>query len=232
MIDVFLTAQAIPFSIALCIVAGLFILEIISLLLGGTIMAIGSDAPDVDLDIDADFDIDIDVDADLDFDVEPDLDVVTATDVAPSGLIGWLGLKEVPFMIWFITFLTVFGLTGLVLLSLGATVGFTLPLFVTVPVSVVSAVWWTKFIAAIVATIMPKTESTAMSARHLGGHHGTITQGTARRGHPAEAKIKDRHGNIHYLRVEPLDDDAEIAQGTDVHIIRKRNGTLFVMALN
>lgn len=228
MIDVFLTPQAVPFSIALCVVAGLFILEIISLLLGSSLLAIGSDAPDVDLDLDADFDIDLD--ADVDF--EPDLDAAQTADMAPSGLFGWLGLKDVPFMIWFVTFLTVFGLTGLVLLSLSAGLGFGLPLFVTVPAGFVSAVWWTRFVSAIVAAIMPKTESTAMSVRHLGGHHGTITQGTARRGHPAEAKIKDRHGNIHYLRVEPLDDDAEIPQGTDVHVMRKRNGTLFVMAIN
>lgn len=210
MIEAFLTPDAYPFSIALCVVLGLFILELISLILGGSIMAIGSDAPDVDLDI------------------EPDLD----TDVSgsPAGVLGWLGIGEVPFLIWLVSFLTVFGLSGLFLLTVAGTVtDLTPPLAVTVPIAIGAATYCARFIARIVATIMPKTESSAMRTRFLGGHHGTITQGTARRGSPAEAKIKDRHGNTHYLRVEPLEDDVEIPQGADVHVIRKRDGMFFVV---
>ncbi|MGB0534615.1 MAG: OB-fold-containig protein, partial [Paracoccaceae bacterium] len=65
--------------------------------------------------------------------------------------------------------------------------------------------------------------------RFLGGHRGVITQGTATRGHPAEAKIKDRHDNIHYLRVEPLEDDGVFPQGSDVTLIRKRGDKFFVI---
>jgi len=225
MIDVFLTPQAYPYSIALCVVAGLFILEIIALILGSSIMAIGSDAPDVEIDLDADFDIDVD----LDVDIDPEIDIAPDADIAPSGLLGWLGLSNVPFLIWLVSFLTIFGLSGLILLSAGATMGITLPLVVTLPAAFIVAAYCTRFIAAIVAAIMPKTESSAMKTRFLGGHHGVISQGTARRGKPAEAKIKDRHGNTHYLRVEPLDDDAEIPQGADVHVIRKRDGMFFVV---
>ncbi|MEL6840653.1 MAG: YqiJ family protein [Pseudomonadota bacterium] len=224
MIEAFLTPQAYPFSIALCVVLGLFLLEIISLILGGSIMAIGSDAPDVDLDLDADFDIDIDADADLD--IEADVNA----GAAPAGLLGWLGIGEVPVLIWLVSFLTIFGLTGLVILNTGAALtGLTIPLAISVPLATAVAIYCARFIARVVATIMPKTESTAMRARFLGGHHGTITQGTAKRGSPAEAKIKDRHGNIHYLRVEPLEDDVEIPQGRDVHVIRKRDGMFFVV---
>lgn len=226
MIEAFLTPNAYPFSIALCVVLGLFILELISLLLGGSIMAIGSDAPDVDLDLDADFDIDLDVDADLD--IEPDLD--TEIGGGPTGVLGWLGIGEVPFLIWLVSFLTIFGLTGLLTLNVGnAITGLTMSLAITVPVAIIVATYAARFIARIVASIMPKTESTAMRTRFLGGHHGVISQGTARRGQPAEAKIKDRHGNTHYLRVEPLEDDVEIPQGRDVHVIRKRDGMFFVV---
>ena len=226
MIEAFLTPNAYPFSIALCVVLGLFILELISLLLGGSIMAIGSDAPDVDLDLDADFDIDLDVDAVLD--IEPDLD--TEFGGGPTGVLGWLGIGEVPFLIWLVSFLTIFGLTGLLTLNVGnAITGLTMSLAITVPVAIIVATYAARFIARIVASIMPKTESTAMRTRFLGGHHGVISQGTARRGQPAEAKLKDRHGNTHYLRVEPLEDDVEIPQGRDVHVIRKRDGMFFVV---
>ena len=76
---------------------------------------------------------------------------------------------------------------------------------------------------------MPKTETTAIRARHLGGCHGTVTQGTASRGKPAEVKIKDRHGNIHYMRVEPLHDEETFVQGSDVTLIRKRGDRFFVI---
>ncbi len=224
MIATFLTPEAFPFSIALCVVLGLFILELISLILGGSLLAIGSDAPDIDIDVDldADFDIDIDVETDINANLEPDL--------APSGLLGWLGITEVPFLIWVVSFLTLFGLSGLVLLNAGAaTIGIALPLAITVPIAVIIGGYCARFISRVVASIMPKTESTAMRTRHLGGHHGVISQGTARRGKPAEAKIKDRHGNIHYLRVEPLEDGVEIPQGRDVHVIRKRDGMFFVV---
>lgn len=222
MIATFLTPEAFPFSIALCVVLGLFILELISLILGSSLLAIGSDAPDIDVDLDADFDIDIDVETDINANLEPDL--------APSGLLSWLGITEVPFLIWVVSFLTLFGLTGLFVLNAGtAIIGIALPLAITVPIAVVVGGYCARFISRVVASIMPKTESTAMKTRFLGGHHGVISQGTARRGKPAEAKIKDRHGNIHYLRVEPLDDDAEIPQGRDVHVIRKRNGVFFVV---
>lgn len=224
MYEAFLAAQAAPYSIALSVVLGLFILEIIALVLGGSLMAVGTDAPDVDIDMDADFDVDLDADVSAAADMELDVEV------SPSGLFGWLGLKGVPFLIWLVSFLTIFGLAGLTLLTVTTAItGFALPLAATLPAAFTAAVIGTRFISSVVAAIMPKTESSAMSHRFLGGHKGIISQGTARRGSPAEAKIKDRHGNTHYLRVEPLDDDAEIAQGREVHVMRKRDGTFFVV---
>ena len=101
--------------------------------------------------------------------------------------------------------------------------------WLAVAIALVPAVTVTRIIANWVALIMPKTETSAMRTRFLGGHRGTITQGTAARGKPAEAKIKDRHGNIHYLRVEPLDDDGVFAQGSDITLIRKRGDKFFVI---
>jgi len=225
MLEIFTQSEALPFSIALAVVFGLFLLEIISLLLGGSIMAMGSDAPDIDLDLDTDFDIDMDVDLDA--------EVATDISIAPSGFVGWLGIKEVPFLIWMVSFLTVFGLSGLVLQSITHSItGALFPGLIASLIMLFPALYGAKFIAAIIARIMPKTESSAMRMRFLGGHHGVISQGTAKRGKPAEAKIKDRHGNTHYLRVEPLEDTAEIPQGTSVHIIRKRDGMFFVVDIS
>ncbi len=228
MFAVFLAPEALPFSIALAVTAGLFLLEIVSALLGATILGIGSEGPDIDMDADFDLSADIGLDA-------VDLDSVVAADVtdvptSPSDILGWLGAREVPFLIWLVSFLTMFGLSGLVIQSAASTILGT-PLFIWVAViaAMVPAITITRIIANHVALIMPKTETSAMRVRHLGGHRGTITQGTAIRGKPAEAKIKDRHGNIHYLRVEPLKDDGIFPPDSDVIVVRKRGDRFFVI---
>jgi hypothetical protein len=223
MISQFLEPHSLPFAIALAVVAGLFILEIISSVLWATVLGLGGEGPDLDIDVDADFDLTMDIDIE-----GPDVDSGTST--APSGLLSWLGARDVPFLIWLVSFLTMFGLAGLIIQSGAAGLfGRPLPAMIATGLACVPALGVTRVIANWVALIMPKTETSAMRTRYLGGHHGTITQGTATRGKPAEAKIKDRHGNFHYLRVEPLDDDGEFAQGADVTVIRKRGDRFFVI---
>lgn len=226
MLVVFLTPQALPFSIALAVVSGLFILEILGSLLGGTILGLGGEGPDIEMDADFDLSADIDV-ADLDMDVAADIGDAPST---PAGLLGWLGARDVPFLIWLVSFLTLFGLSGLIAQSITVrAIGTPLYTWLAVAIALVPAFTVAQIIANWVALITPKPETSAMRTRFLGGHLGTITQGTAIRGKSAEAKNKDRHGNMHYLRVEPLDDDGVFTQSSDVTLIRKRGDKLFVI---
>lgn len=228
MFEAFFAPESLPFSIALAVTAGLFVLEIIGALLGATVLGLGGEGPNIDVEADFDLSADIDLDAaDLDFDVAAD---VGETPAAPSDLLGWIGARDVPFLIWLVSFLTMFGLSGLVLQSVAANVlGAPVSAWAGISIVFIPALAVTRIIANHVAIIMPKTETSAMRTRFLGGHRGRITQGTATRGKPAEAKIKDRHGNMHYLRVEPLDDDGVFPQGSDVTIIRKRGNQFFVI---
>lgn len=225
MITLLTTPGTGPFAIALAVVFLLFILEVVSALLGGSILSFGTDAPDID--IDTDFDLSVEVDAAVD--VSDGFDALETSE-ATGGVFTWIGARDVPFLIWLVSFLTMFGLIGLIVQSLVLGVaGSALPATVASLIAFVPALAVTRVIANWVALIMPKTETTAMRARHLGGHRGTITQGTAARGKPAEVKIQDRHGNVHYLRVEPLHDDESFAKGSDVTLIRKRGDKFFVI---
>jgi len=223
MFDQLFTPNALPFAIALAVTAGLFLIEIISLIMGATVLGLGGEAPD--LDVDADFDLSLDIDIN-----GLDADVASQIGPAPSGLLTWIGARDVPFLIWLVSFLTMFGLFGLLIQSLAMSLLGT-PLFTLLAVlmAVVPALAVTRIIANWVALIMPKTETSAMRTRFLGGHNGIITQGTATRGNPAEVKIRDRHGNLHYLRVEPLDDAGIFEQGSKVTLIRKRGDKFFVI---
>ncbi|MGR3711866.1 MAG: YqiJ family protein [Shimia sp.] len=230
MFEMFLDPRSLPFSVALTVVAALFVLEILSTVLGFSVLGAGAEGTEVDLDVDADFDLATGLDIDLDV-ADADLDGAEAMDAtSPAGLLGWLGVRGVPFLIWFVSLLTLFGLCGLTLQAFcTALFGAALPAIVASAIAMVPALAATRVLSNWVALLMPKTETTALRARHLGGYSGVITQGQAARGRPAEAKIKDRHGNTHYLRVEPLEDDATFETGSDVTIIRKRGDQFFVI---
>lgn len=236
--DLFLTPESFPFAVALAVVAGLFIIELVGALFGGTLLGLGSDGPDMDVDVDFDLSAEFDAGADLD---GPNVEGLDAQADGPadgpangpatsSGLLTWIGARDVPFLIWLVSFLTMFGLAGLIVQSaMIGMLGFALPAPVASAAAAVPALAITRIIANWVALLMPKTETTATRTRFLGGRHGTITQGTAARGKPAEVKIKDRHGNIHYLRVEPLHDADVFPQGSFVTLIRKRGDKFYVI---
>lgn len=227
MYELITSPNTFPFSIALAVVVGLFLLEIMSAVLGGSILGVGTDAPDIDADFDFDLSADIDAEVDL---VDGLSDVEASMDGTSGGIFTWIGARDVPFLIWLVSFLTMFGLFGLVLQSVLASVlGVQLPALLASVAVIMPAVAVTRVIANWVALLMPKTETTALRARHLGGYHGVITQGTASRGKPAEVKIKDRHKNIHYLRVEPLHDEDSFPKGSDVTLIRKRGDKFYVI---
>ena len=228
MFDLFLTEPYVPFTISLALLFGLLTLELVLALLGGTLLGMGADA-DLDVDIDVadlgDFDLDIDG-ADLaevelaDIDADYDAGAPGADGVGPAS---WLGFGRVPVMIWVAALLLGFGLAGVIVQQFAGTLlGGAVPAAVAAVPAAVAGLWFARQFSALFARLLPKTETTAVSGRHLGRRTGTVTQGTAQRGKPAEVRVSDRHGNTHYLRGEPLKDDAAIPAGTSVLVLRHR----------
>ena len=226
MFDLYLTAPFVPFTVALALLFGLLGLELILGLLGGTLLGLGADT-ELDLDVEApdlaDLDIDFgDADADL-YDLADPGTETQAPEVAASGPTAWLGIGKVPILIWSAAFLTAFGISGLALQTLSnGLIGGALPATLAVPPAALVGLWFARTFGAVFARLLPKTETTALSSRHLGRRTGIVTQGTARRGNPSEVKVTDRHGNTHYLRGEPLKDEDEIPAGTLVLVLRHR----------
>ncbi len=232
MFDLYLTEPFVPFTIALALLFGLLALELVLALLGGTLLGMGADAEiDVDLDIDAPDLGDLDIDfgeADLElFDfAEPELELeieAPSAEAVSPGPASWLGIGKVPTLIWIAAVLLGFGVSGVALQGFfRATLGVALPATLVALPAALAGVWFARQFGAVFASLLPKTETSALSARHLGRRIGVVTQGTAKRGKPTEVKVKDRHGNTHYLRGEPLKDDDEITAGTEVLVLRHR----------
>ncbi|MBV2359265.1 YqiJ family protein [Thalassococcus sp. CAU 1522] len=231
MIDLLLDRAMAPFTFAMALLLGLVLLELAMALLGGSLFGLGSDAqieapeiaaPDLaELDL-ADLDLG---EVELDFDgVGSELDATAGPDMpAVGGLAAWMGFGRMPFLIWLGTVLAGFGLSGFVLQSvMQAVTGGFLPGAVAAMPAAATGLWFAGRFGALFARLLPKTETQSVSERHLGRRVGVVTQGTAARGRPAEIRVTDRFGNLHYLRAEPLRDTAEIAQGTQVIVLRHR----------
>lgn len=236
MLVTFLAPQMVPYTLALALLLGLLGLELIFALLGATLMGDGGDvdldAPDFapePFDI-GEFDLDMQIDLDA-VDIDPgefelpafEVEGPEAPDAAPTGILAWLGVGKAPFVLWLGALLMGFGLTGLILITVVANAtGLVLPIWISLPPSAIAGGWFAGRFASVFARVLPKTESSALPRSRLARRKGVISQGTARRGHPAEVRVTDYFGNLHYLRAEPLQDDAELAQGTEVLVLRHR----------
>lgn len=223
MFDVLLTGPMLPFTTAIALLIGLMLLELVVALIGGTLLGIGADGPDFDAPDVADLDLDLDVDVDPEvFDV-PSVEEPDMPNTPDGGLGAWLGFGKMPALIWLAVCLFGFGVSGYALQSLLlGSFGAALPAPLAALPAGLFALWFARGFGAAFARLLPKSHTEAVSERHLGRRTGVVTQGTAKRGTPAEVKVTDRFGNIHYLRAEPLRDDQEIAQGSTVIVLRHK----------
>ena len=210
MFENFFAAPNLPFAVALLIMVGLGLIEGIGAMLGlGLSGLLDSLLPDLDLDLD------VDLDADLD-----------GPDIAAPGLfqqlLGWFHIGRVPVLILFIFFLLSFGLLGLfVQATADSVLGTMLPTWMAaIPVFIVSLLC-VRIFGSVLARIMPKEETDAVSSKTFIGRVAIVVTGTARTGHPAQAKLRDEHGHTHYVMVEPdVDgDDTDYPTGTDVLLV-------------
>ena len=228
MIEFLSAPQNFPFSVALALMLGLAFLEGVGTLLG---LGFSSFMETLLPEIDSDIDIDGDLDAHNAHPGSFDASEVPAT-ASLSRILSWLRIGKVPVLILLIIFLTSFGLVGLGLQSfLKATIGFMMPAFIVAAAAFFLSMPAVRVLGGAMEYLIPKDETEAVSESSFVGRIATITLGTARSGNPAEAKLTDEHGQIHYLMVEPDEDEAVFPTGENVLLI-KRDGAIFRAIIN
>ncbi len=218
MMAFFTASPNLPFTVALTVMFLIAMMEGVSTVIGmGISEMLESLLPEFDVDIDADLDADGADGASL-----PVL----------SQFLGWLQFGRVPALVLLIIFLTIFGLAGLICQQLAVTLfNSFLPLSVAVPAALILALPGVRCCGGIVAKIIPKDETSAVSSDTFIGRVATITLGTARRNHPAEGRLQDHYGQTHYLMIEPDNDADEFKQGDQI-LLLKKNGSHFLGILN
>ena len=132
-----------------------------------------------------------------------------------------------PVIMLLVIFLTSFGLIGLALQSfLNNLTGTLLPGGIAVVPALLLAVPLVRVFGGFLGRILPKDETDAVSEDSLVGQIATLTLGTATKGSPAEAKVKDTRGTTHYIMVEPDVDGEALSAGSAVLLVR-RTGAVF-----
>lgn len=162
-----------------------------------------------------------DFDAEVDFDVDND-------GFALSKFFSWIRLKEVPFLMLFVIFLSSFGLIGLIIQVILLNISTTLwSSGITFIPAFIFGIYSLNIFGAWLSKILPKDESSSISKNDLIGHVAVITVGKARKDFPAEAKTRDKHGQTHYFMIEPSEEQIEFMQGDKV-LILKEIGNVFI----
>lgn len=159
---------------------------------------------------------------DFDADAHADLD---------GDLLGWLGIGRLPLLMLLVVFLAVFGLVGLVgqqvLLD---TTGALLPALIAVPAAAVLALPLTGLAANGLARVLPHDHTTAIAIEDLAGRSAQIVTGRAEQGSAARARVEDRHGQAHYVMVEPDNPGQRFEEGETVLLVRLENGLFRAIA--
>ena len=121
-----------------------------------------------------------------------------------------------PFLIWLIVFFGGWGVTGLVLQNL-VTNYFGNPFIalIAVPVAFLINLFVVRYVSMVLKRILPTDETYAIENKELIGLKAEIVIGTAKLNFPAQAKVKDQHGTMHYIMVVPQS-DVEYKQGDTV----------------
>lgn len=168
---------------------------------------------------------------DLGADVEADADAALQPGMM-EGFLTLLGLGRVPLTIWLALFLLMFAGIGLSVQELAESLtGAPLYSWLAVVIAGGAALPVTGVLARPLGAVLPKDHTTAVSTQSLIGRRATITEGIARAGSPARARVRDVHGQAHYVMVEPHEQSSELHSGDEVLLVRREKDQFYATAL-
>jgi hypothetical protein len=142
--------------------------------------------------------------------------------------LGWLHVGRVPFLALIVLFLAAFAIVGFAVnMVMHGLFGFYLPAVAGAVVALLAALPVVRVSGGILARIIPKDETAAVSIDSLVGRIATVVGGTARHGYPAQAKVTSEHGQTIYVMVEPDHAGISFAAGEPVLLVKRMGATRF-----
>lgn len=145
-----------------------------------------------------------------------------------EALTALLGLGRVPLLIWLASLLLIFGGVGLIGQAwIAGLLGAPLSAGWATLAAGAAALPLNSLAMRPIGAIMPRDETTAIALDELVRRDAEIQIGTARAGSPARAKVIDRHGQVHFVMVEPHDQALAFNAGDTVLLVRREGETFF-----
>ncbi|MBT9501494.1 MAG: YqiJ family protein [Burkholderiaceae bacterium] len=191
--SLFTTAENLPFGVAFAMIVGVALLEGLGLMLAMS--------PSNMLD-----------------DWLPDIDHDSGLDK----VLGWLHLGRVPSLVLLLLFLSGYAVFGYSLqLVMRGLVGHYLPAWLAGLAAVPAGLATVRALGALVAHIVPRDESSAVSELSLLGRVAVVSAGLARQGLAAQARVRDEHGRTHFVLVEPDLADETFDEGSELLLVKK-----------
>lgn len=145
-----------------------------------------------------------------------------------DAFLGWLHVGKAPLLALLVTFLAAFAVIGFgIQIVAGGIAGRFVPAWLAGIAAFAGALPVVRVFGGLLARILPKDETSAVSDASLIGRVATVVTGTAVAGRPAQARLHDEHGNTHYVMVEPEEQGAQFEQGASVLVVRQVAGRRF-----
>lgn len=187
-----------PFWIALLIIAGLGVVELLSVLMGMSASGL--------------------LDEGLGHHGPGD---------GEAGLLGgwmsWLNAGGVPLLVLAVILLAIFAAAGFAIQSVAAHLGGPLTSLIAGVGAFAIALPLTRWTSRGVAKIVPRDETSVLEQADFIGLVGVVTLGPLDQGNPGTVRVKDRHDNIHSLRAQAAQHHT-IATGALALIVDGRDG--------
>lgn len=208
MLDLILAPQNFVFGVAIMLMLLLFILELMAFMIGGGNDWVDGFLPDSLTETHAEIGIDK-VDAGI-----------------AIRFLSWLYVGKVPLLMLLVLFLAIFGLTGFVLQSLVfSVVGAYLPMLVAGMVVWFLSLPLLRLSAKCLYKILPRDETSAIEISELIGRVGVVTLGTATHDQSAQIRVKDTHGQNHYVMA--FSDTEDVLKQGDTVLLVSQTGVNF-----
>lgn len=202
-VDLFLAPQAWPFSVALALVLAIAVIEGAAQLLGFPLLGWADGVADG-----AGFD-------------------------AADAWLGWLHVGKVPVLVLLVILLTAFAVLGYLAMAVAwSLLGVYPAAWLSAPLAFVGALPVVRGSGLVIARLIPRDETSAVSLETLVGRVAVVVNGTARAGYPAQARVRNEAGQSFYVHVEPDDPAGRLESGASVLLVKQLSGARFVAIAN
>lgn len=204
--DIFLAPESWPFSVALLLLLAIAVIEGMGLLVGLSVSSwLDQLLPDASDGLDS----------------------------LSAAWLGWLHVCKVPLLVLLAILLTGFSVIGFTVNGLiKSLLGFYPPALLSSIAAFLGALPVVRLTGGAIARVMPADETSAVTLDTLVGRLAVIVNGTARVNFPAQARVKNEHGQTLYIHVEPDNDAQTFSTGESILLVKQISGSRFQAIAN